>query len=452
MNMRTLWDNKVIIDVEGENLYGEVTRQAAQCSCINAPRVPKTFIRIMALVKYACGAANGILGCIEKRKAEVIQRIALEIYEGKWDKAFPLEIFQSGGCTPTHMNLNEVIAGIAHKNYHINLHPNDDCNYGQSTNDVIPTALNIALYEKTQAILLPAMEFCYSILEEKGKAWEQISILGRTHTMDAVPMTLGQIFGGYSRQIEKNIENIKNNLEHFLELPIGGTAVGNGLNSHPDFGLQVVELINKRLQRGYMPSSNRFEQQSSRDDYVFFAGLLDTLSTTLIKISNDIRWYGSGPEGGLHELILPKTHAGSSFMPGKINPVVCETLIQACIYVQGNCDCIRRCAVIGSQFQLNTASMLIIYAILESIRILAQVLNLFTKFVLEGLQPNYKKIKEHLNTSCARLMVLVPFVGYDLATEIVSEAQLNNLNFKEIIQKKCAHLSKNDLKKILDLL
>ena len=306
----------------------------------------------------------------------------LEIYQGKWAESFPLEIFQSGGCTPTHMNLNEVISGIAKKYKATDIHPNDDCNYGQSTNDVIPTTLNIAIRESVKQGLLPALEACKKVLEGKENEWSDLAILGRTHTMDAVPMTLGQIFSGYRRQLEKNIESLQNNLGRFLELPIGGTAVGNGLNSHPDFGSQVIHVLNQELQESYIPSKNRFEQQSSRDDYVLFAGLLDTLATSLIKIANDIRWYGSGPAGGLNELILQKTHAGSSCMPGKVNPVVCETLLQACIYVQSHCDSIRRCAVIGGQFQLNTTSMLLIYAILDSIRTLAKSLNLFTKFIV----------------------------------------------------------------------
>lgn len=451
MDVKTLWDDTTVVNAENI-LYGEVTQQALQCSRIGAPKVPQEFLRIMALVKYACAKANGFLNCISQEKAKIIQTIALEVYEGKWDESFPLEIFQSGGCTPTHMNLNEVIAGIASKHKAIYIHPNDDCNYGQSTNDVIPTTLNIAIRESVKQGLLPELEACKKVLEKKENTWNEVAILGRTHTMDAVPMTLGQIFSGYCRQLEKNIESIERNLGRFLELPIGGTAVGNGLNSHPDFGLQVIQVLNQELQENYIPSKNRFEQQSSRDDYVFFAGLLDTLAVTLIKIANDIRWYGSGPAGGLNELILQKTHAGSSCMPGKVNPVVCETLLQACIYVQSHCDSIRRCAVIGGQFQLNTTSMLIIYAVLDSIRTLAKALNLFTKFVLEGLQVNYTKIKQHLTASCAHLTALVPLIGYDLAAEIVQKARIDKSNLLEFIKEKRPNLTEETIKKVLDLL
>ena len=446
MVMKNLWDNAKVVNAE-DILWGEVTQQALQCSTMGAPKVPQPFLRIMALVKYACAKANDNLGCIDKEKAKVIQAIALEIYKGKWSENFPLEIFQSGGCTPTHMNLNEVIAGIASKYKATNIHPNDDCNCGQSTNDVIPTTLNIAIREGVKQVLLPALEACKKVLEKKENDWSEIAILGRTHTMDAVPMTLGQIFSGYRRQLEKNIESIQHNLGRFLELPIGGTAVGNGLNCHPDFGSQVVHVLNQELQENYILSKNRFEQQSSRDDYVFFAGLLDTLATTLIKIANDIRWYGSGPAGGLNELILQKTHAGSSCMPGKVNPVVCETLLQACIYVQGHCDSIRRCAVIGGQFQLNTTSMLLIYAVLDSIHMLAKSLNLFTKFVLEGLQANFDKIKEHLRASCAPLTALVPLIGYDLVAEVVQKARLDKSNLFNLIKEKCPNLEEETIKK-----
>lgn len=452
MDVKSLWDDFEVKSNEEGAFYGEVTRQAMQCSAMGAPKIPQAFIRIMALVKHACAQINVSLTCISKEKAEIIQRIALEIYEGKWLENFPLEIFQSGGCTPTHMNLNEVIAGIANKQHKSNIHPNDDCNYGQSTNDVIPTTLNIAIREAIKHLLLPAIDTCENVLAEKASSWSSITILGRTHTMDAVLMTLGQIFSGYQRQLEKNKENILNNLDRLLELPIGGTAVGNGLNSHPEFGPQVINLLNKELQENYFLSKNRFEQQSSRDDYVFFAGLLDTLATTLIKIANDVRWYGSGPAGGLNELVLPKTHAGSSCMPGKVNPVVCETLLQTCIYVQSHCDSIRRCAVIGGQFQLNTTSMLLIYAILESIRTLSHALNLFTKFVLKGLQPNCEIIKEHLESSCARLTALVPIIGYDIAAEAVQKARTNKVNLLEFIKEKCPNLDEETVKKLLTLL
>jgi len=451
MNVKTLWDEATVTNNENV-LWGEVTQQALQCSSMGAPKVPQVFLRIMALVKYACAKANGNLACIDKAKAKVIQSIAFEIYEGKWSENFPLEIFQSGGCTPTHMNLNEVISGIAKRYKIIDIHPNDDCNCGQSTNDVIPTTLNIAIREGVKQELLPALEACRKVLEKKENEWSEIAILGRTHTMDAVPMTLGQIFSGYRRQLEKNIESIQHNLGRFLELPIGGTAVGNGLNCHPDFGSQVIHVLNQELQEDYILSKNRFEQQSSRDDYVFFASLLDTLATTLIKIANDIRWYGSGPAGGLNELILQKTHAGSSCMPGKVNPVVCETLLQACIYVQGHCDSIRRCAVIGGQFQLNTTSMLLIYAVLDSICMLAKSLNLFTKFVLEGLQANFDKIKEHLRASCAPLTALVPLIGYDLAAEVVQKARLDKSNLFNLIKEKCPNLEEETIKKVLNLL
>lgn len=431
-------------------LHGIATERALRCSSIGSHKVPNEFIHTLGLVKYACASSNESLGVLSIIKATAIKKAAWEIYEGKHDTAFPVEIFQTGGCTPTNMNVNEVIKNLANKIYpNLNIHENDDCNLGQSTNDVIPTALNITLRELSKHALLPALKHCYNILISKAIAWKNIIILGRTHTMDAVPMTLGQIFSGYTRQIEKNIENIQLSLQRFTELPIGGTAVGNGINSHPKFGSYTIEILNDVLKDTYIPSDNSFEQQSSRDDYVYFSGLLDTLATSLIKIANDIRWYGSGPIGGINELILPPTQAGSSCMPGKVNPVVCETLLQACIYTQGHCLMIRNCAVIGGQFQLNTTTMLLIYALIESIRTLSKTIWLFTDLLLKGLQPNLETIEQHVENAYSVLTVLAPQIGYDLVAKISKEAQTTHQPLIQIIQKYCPQFEDKQLQQML---
>lgn len=431
-------------------LHGIATERALRCSSIGSHKVPTEFVRTLGLIKYACASSNESLGLLSSTKASAIKKAALEIYDGKHDEAFPVEIFQTGGCTPTNMNANEVIKNLAHQNNpNLNIHTNDDCNLGQSTNDVIPTTLNITLREMTKRLLLPALNQIYSTLEEKSKTWMEVIILGRTHTMDAVLMTLGQVFSGYKHQVKKNIENLQKNLSRFLELPIGGTAVGNGINAHPNFGTNAIKVINHYLNDNYIASKNRFEQQSSRDDYVFMAGLLDTLSTTLIKIANDIRWYGSGPAGGLNELILPTTQAGSSCMPGKVNPVVCETLLQACIYTQGNCDMVRRCAVIGGQFQLNTTSMLLIYALIESIRTLAKTISLFNDLLLKDLQVNLEIIKQHVQNSYVILTYLAPEIGYDLVARISQEAQQTHAPIFSIIKKYCPQYSDETLKELI---
>jgi len=278
------------IEFDKDCLHGIATERALRCSSIWAQKVPADLVKTLGLVKYACACANSDLGLLEPKKAELLKQAALEIYDGKWQEAFPLEIFQTGGCTPINMNVNEVIKNLAEKaDNSVIIHANDDVNKCQSTNDVIPTALNITLRELSHNKLIPALKHCFQLLEEKEQIWEDMVILGRTHTMDAVLMTLGQIFSGYKHQVEKNIEGITANLSRFLELPIGGTAVGNGINAHPDFGKKVVTVINEKLNEHYVLSKNRYEQQSSRDDYVFFAGLLDTLMTTFIKLANDIR-------------------------------------------------------------------------------------------------------------------------------------------------------------------
>ena len=418
-------------------LYGIATERAIQCSSMGAPKIPSIFFKNLGKLKLACAVANQRLGLLSAEKAAAIAEAAeMLCCEKIPSTAFPVEIFQTGGCTPMNMNTNEVIRQIAaRKHPEVKLHANDDCNMGQSTNDLIPSTLNITLRELALEQLIPALQTVFDVLQEKERAWANITILGRTHTMDAVLMKLGQVFSGYKRQIEKNIENITHGLEHFLELPMGGTAVGNGCNTHPDFGETVIKILNKRWNTHYVVSKNRFEQQSSRDDYVYFAGLLDTLATTFIKLANDIRWYGSGPAGGLNELIIPATQAGSSCMPGKVNPVVCETLLQVCIYVQGHCDMIRRCAVIGGQFQLNTTSALLIYALIESIQIFAKALNLFCEKLLRGLQPNEANIRKHVQNSYALLNNLAPKIGYDKVATMVQEAQKLGCDLETILKK-----------------
>lgn len=430
------------IEFDKDCLHGIATERALRCSSIGAQKVPADLVKTLGLVKYACACANSDLGLLEPKKAELLKQAALEIYDGKWQEAFPLEIFQTGGCTPINMNVNEVIKNLAEKaDNSVIIHANDDVNKCQSTNDVIPTALNITLRELSHNKLIPALKHCFQLLEEKEQIWEDMVILGRTHTMDAVLMTLGQIFSGYKHQVEKNIEGITANLSRFLELPIGGTAVGNGINAHPDFGKKVVTVINEKLNEHYVLSKNRYEQQSSRDDYVFFAGLLDTLMTTFIKLANDIRWYGSGPAGGLNELILPMTQAGSSCMPGKVNPVVCETLLQVCIYVQGHCEMVRKCAVIGGQFQLNTTSMLLIHALIESIKTFSKALNLFCEKLLKDLQPNHDVIKTHIENSPALLMTLAPQLGYDKVAAIVNDLKHSSKTVLEVLKQYCPELN-----------
>lgn len=425
-------------------LYGIATERAVRCSSIGAPKIPSVFFKNLGKLKQACAVANQHLGLLAPEKATAIAEAAEMLCRGEIpSSAFPVEIFQTGGCTPINMNANEVLRQIAtRKHPELKLHANDDCNLGQSTNDLIPSTLNMTLRELAQEQLIPALQTVFDTLQEKERAWADITILGRTHTMDAVLMKLGQIFGGYKRQVEKNIENITQGLQHFLELPMGGTAVGNGCNTHPKFGETVIKTLNERWGTHYIVSKNRFEQQSSRDDYVYFAGLLDTLATTFIKLANDIRWYGSGPTGGLNELIIPATQAGSSCMPGKVNPVVCETLLQVCIYVQGHCDMVRRCAVIGGQFQLNTTSALLIYALIESVQTFAKVLNLFCKKLLRDLQPNKTSIQKHVQNSYALLNHLAPTVGYDKVAAIVQEAQASGCDLETILKKHSLKIDK----------
>ena len=429
------------IDFPQNCLHGIATERALRCSSIGAQHMPQDFIHTIGLIKYACAKANVDLGLLPQNKGNAIAQAAWEVYEGKHDDTFRVEIFQTGGCTPTNMNVNEVIGHLV-KIYDktLKIHANDDCNKCQSTNDIIPTALNITLRKLTKELLIPALKSLRDLLDHKAKQWQSIPILGRTHTMDAVLMSLGQVFSGYQHQIAKNISNFENNLPRFCEVPMGGTAVGNGINAHPDFGQRVVEILNNVLGEAYKITPNRFEQQSSRDDYVLFAGLVDTLATSLIKLANDIRWYGSGPAGGINELILPTTQAGSSCMPGKKNPVVCETLLQVCIYVQSHCDMIRRCSVIGGQFQLNTTSALIIYALIESLQVLPKAIDLFVRFLLKDLQPNLPVIKQHVQNAYVSLTLLAPKLGYDQTAKLIQEGQVSRKKLQDLLKEHCQQL------------
>lgn len=427
------------VDIDVSALYGIATERAVRHSSIGANRVPSEFIKALGLVKYACASANEALGLLPKEKAKMIQKVAWMIYNGELLDNFPIEIFQTGGCTPTNMNVNEVIANYAAKERNMPigqknpLHPNDDCNLGQSTNDVTPTAINIAAYLLITNHLLPALNEFRDRLVEKEKAWSEIKKVGRTHTMDAVLMTLGEEFSAYRRQVEQNIARFNGAISSLLEVPLGGTAVGNGLNTHPQFGERAVETINNVLGTEFVVAKNRFEKQSSRDDYVALAGLIDALATTLIKIANDIRWLGSGPVCGLNELIIPATQEGSSCMPSKINPVVCETLIQSAIYAQGNCEMIRKCAVIGGQFQLNTTTSLIIHSLITSMKFLPSTLNIFVNSLLINLKPNLAKLTYNVENSYALATTLIPVIGYDQATSVTQKAICENVPVKNII-------------------
>ncbi len=438
--MRREQDGLGEVEIPENALYGIATQRAISNFDVSGYRLPEKFICSLAWLKYACAMANQRLERITAPKAEAIQKAAMEVVEGRWENAFPIDVFQTGSGTSSNMNMNEVLANraaqiLGHpigKKYPV--HPNDDCNCGQSSNDVIPTASNMAVIKGVKEMLIPALENCYRVLSEKAKNWGKIQKLGRTHLMDAVPLSLGEEFSAYAYQIQKGIVKIKRALEPLYELPIGGTAVGNGINTHPEFGSQVVSILNEKLKENFVVSPNRFEGQATRDDYVFLVGAIDTVCTSLFKIASDIRWMSSGPRSGLNELLLPALQPGSSCMPGKINPVLCETLIQILFFVQGNGDNIRRCAMLTSQFQLNTASTSLVYTLFESIRVLSNGIQKFTNIYLKQLKPNIERLQKNIQESLCLATACVPFIGYDKATAFAQKAARLGCTLKEVLQ------------------
>lgn len=439
-------------------LYGISTQRAIGNFDVSGYRSPEEFIRTLAWVKYACAKANQDLNQISLSKAEAIQKAAFEITEGQWISEFPIDIFQTGSGTSLNMNMNEVLANRAAqilgqpigKKHPV--HPNDDCNLGQSSNDVIPTTSNMAIVRSIKRMLIPVLESCYHVLCKRSEEWKNVQKLGRTHLMDAVPLTLGEEFSAYAHQIQKGIAKIKQALEPLYKLPIGGTAVGTGVNAHPKFGACVVAILNEKLNEKFDVSPDRFEGQATRDDYVFLVGALDTVCTSLFKIASDIRWMSSGPRSGLNELLLPALQPGSSCMPGKINPVLCEMLLQVLFFVQGNGDNIRRCAMLGSQFQLNTASTSLFYSLFESIRILSNGVQKFTDVYLKQLKPNVERLQKNIQESLCLATVCAPFIGYDKATAFAQKAARLGCSLKEVLQEENKLTPSPQLKKALDAL
>jgi fumarate hydratase class II len=420
-------------------LYGIATQRAIDNFALSGYRLPREYVVAVAWVKYACATANVDLGRISEEKGRAMRQAAKEIVDGKWDSQFPIDVFQTGSGTSLNMNLNEVIANRAAQilNWPMGkkIHPNDDCNAGQSSNDVIPTASNITLVEIVQRRLVPALKRCKRSFGSCARRWKKILKLGRTHLMDAVPLSLGDEFSAFSRQIEKSVDKVEAALFPFHELPIGGTAVGTGLNAAPDMGPRVVAVLNEKLKGRFIPSKNRFEAQAARDDYVFFAGALDAICTTLFKIFNDLRLMNSGPNAGLNELLLPALQPGSSCMPAKVNPVLTESLFQILCFVHGNCENVRRCVAMSGHFQLNTATTGLVYTLFESVRILSNCVEKLSEVYVGHLRPNVEQMCRNVERSLCGATTVAPFIGYDRATAFAQEAVRRHCTLVEVLRR-----------------
>jgi fumarate hydratase class II len=439
--------------VPAEAYYGVQTARAIENFPISNLRFPRSFIRAMGLIKHAAATANQSLGLLDKKQADAIKRAAAEVIAGKLDDAFPVDIFQTGSGTSTNMNTNEVISNRATEllggaRGSKLVHPNDHVNLGQSSNDVIPTAIHIAAVETIQRQLIPALTRLHKALNRKAREFNKIVKIGRTHLQDATPVRLGQEFGGYARQIELAVARAKHAQEALKEVALGGTAVGTGLNAHPDFSRKVLALVSKDIGCTVAEAANHFEAQSTQDSVVEASGELRTIAVSLMKIANDIRWLGSGPRCGLGEINLPETQPGSSIMPGKVNPVIAESVTMVCAQVIGNDVAITVGGQAGN-FELLVMLPVMAHNLLESIELLAASSDNFAARCIEGIQANEQKCKDTIEGSLAMCTALAPEIGYEAAAKLAKEAYKTGKTVRQVAK---AHkvLSDARLDKLMD--
>ncbi len=421
--------------------WGPHTQRAINNFKISNLRFPPEFLEMLLKIKKTAALANMQLGIIDKDVGTAIVDACNHVLENKnWDY-FPLDIFQSGSGTQTNMNANEVIANLATKilkkqGINKKVHPNDHVNKCQSSNDVIPATMYLSISLQIKKKLLPRLKEFAKTLEKKKKEFKSVIKIGRTHLQDAVPMTLGHVFGGYLAQVEFVIERLSESARMLLEVPLGGTAVGIGTNAHPSFSKVVSEELSRELGEKVRISRNKIMDIAAHDKILFVAGTIKTLASVLTKIANDLRWLASGPRAGIGELILPANEFGSSIMPGKINPTQAESLMQVAMKVMGNMETLMIANAYGSQFELNTAKPLMIHEMLQSITILSNGIHSFNEKLLKGVKANLEKNKLNVENSLMLATLLAPLIGYDEAAKIAKEAHEKNKTIKEIVLEK----------------
>jgi len=439
--------------VPADAYYGVQTARAVENFPISPLRMPRSVIRAMGLVKRAAASVNQSLGLLEQRHADAIRQAATEVVEGKLDAQFPVDIFQTGSGTSTNMNTNEVISNRATEllggaRGSKLVHPNDHVNLGQSSNDVIPTAIHIAASETIQRQLLPALSRLHKALEDKARAFDKVVKIGRTHLQDATPVRLGQEFGGYARQIELGVARVKRAQETLSEVALGGTAVGTGLNCHPEFANKVMAIISLETGCRFQEAVNHFEAQSAQDSLVEASGALRTLAVSLMKIANDIRWLGSGPRCGLGEITLPETQPGSSIMPGKVNPVIAESVTMVCAQVIGN-DVTVTVGGQAANFELIVMLPVMAYNLLQSIELLATASDNFATKCIEGIKANEARCNSLIEQSLAMCTALAPEIGYEAAAKLAKDAFKSGKTVREVAQEQKV-LPEKRLNELLD--
>ena len=433
---RTETDSFGPIQVPADRYWGAQTQRSLQNFRIGQDRMPIAIIRALGIVKLAAAQTNRELGLLDQRRSRAIARAAREVIDGKLDDHFPLVVWQTGSGTQTNMNLNEVIANRANEllggklGAKAPVHPNDHVNMSQSSNDSFPTAMHIAAAMRITDDLVPALDMLHRALRRKEKAFAHIVKIGRTHTQDATPLTLGQEFSGYAAQVESGIARLRGAVRDLYPLAQGGTAVGTGLNSKPKFARAFARQVAKITKLPFTSAANKFEALASHDAYVFVHGAINAMATGLFKIANDIRLLGSGPRSGLGELILPENEPGSSIMPGKVNPTQCEAVTMVCCQVFGNQAAITAA---GSQghFELNVYKPVLAYCMIHSIQLMADVARSFTEHCVEGIRADEKRIRELMERSLMLVTALAPRIGYDNAARVAKSAHARGTTLKE---------------------
>ncbi len=445
---RVVKDSMGELQVPESALYGAQTQRAINNFAASGLVMPRGMIEAVCLIKACAAKANQDLGLLEAKKAEAIIKAAYLAASGEYDKEFPVDVFQTGSGTSTNMNANEVISQLAKIGSNIDVHPNDDVNMSQSSNDVIPSAIHVSASIAVHSYLLPSLSHLYETLQKRAKELNNITKTGRTHLMDAMPITMGQEISGWAAQIKANIDSIGKILTGIEALAIGGTAVGTGINAHPEFGQRLVTILGQKVNIKFTVSENRFASMSSQDAAVSLSGQLKTLAVSLMKISNDLRWMNSGPLAGLGEIALPTLQPGSSIMPGKVNPVIPEAVAMICAQVMGNDLTIT----IGGQsgnFQLNVMLPVIAYNLLQSIHLLSNAATELADKAIAGFTVNKARIDEQLSKNPILVTALNTVIGYELGAKIAKRAYEKGVPLMDVA-KELTQLSEAELVRLLD--
>ena len=444
---RTESDSMGELQVPEDASYGAQTQRAIQNFPVSGLCMPRAFLNALGLVKQACARANRDLGALDAGICEAIATVCDDVINGVLDDQFPVDIFQTGSGTSTNMNANEVIAHLASAGSGTRVHPNDHVNMSQSSNDVIPSCIHVSAAITCSSDLIPALEHLRTIIDKKAKTLEDVVTTGRTHLMDAMPITLAQEMSGWSAQIDSGIARIKNALPDMQQLAIGGTAVGTGINAPQEFGSKVCQHLSKETDMDFVPADNRFEVMSSQDAAVALSGQLKTLAVSMMKIANDLRWMNSGPLAGIGEIALPALQPGSSIMPGKVNPVIPESVAMVCARVIGNDSAITIAGQSGN-FQLNVMLPLVAYDLLQSIDILSSAARLLADEAIEGFTVNHDNIDDALAKNPILVTALNRVIGYELGAKIAKRAYAEGRAVIDVASE-MTDLSAEDLTRIL---